>query len=204
MLIKSNSLPDTLQIDIKIDIDIDTKETVEQNEQLLPILNNKLTKKERIKKRLREMILESTIHGLPNVLKTDAIHLKIIWICLFLVTFIVSIYMIIGNINDYLNYEVTTNIDLVYEQPVIFPTVSFQFNYGYSNANYSLENNIIKMFYGKFECKNLKNEFEKQVLKSGNTYYKFNSGYNLNGDVIDIKYQKVAGYYGGNLNFIFN
>jgi hypothetical protein len=43
MLIKSNSLADTLQIDIKIDIDIDTKETVEQNEQLLPILNNKLT-----------------------------------------------------------------------------------------------------------------------------------------------------------------
>ena len=70
------------------------------------------------------MILESTIHGLPNVLKTEAIHLKIIWICLFLVTFTVSIYMILGNVNDYLNYEVTTNIDLVYEQPVIFPTIS--------------------------------------------------------------------------------
>ena len=123
--IKRDLTTDSLNIDIIINIDIDTMESSNQVIESVKNSNsNKLTKKERITKRIKEMILESTIHGLPNVLKTEAIHLKIIWICLFLVTFTVSIYMILGNVNDYLNYEVTTNIDLVYEQPVIFPTIS--------------------------------------------------------------------------------
>ena len=39
--------------------------------------------------------------------------------------------------------------------------------------------------------------FEKLQSKKGDYYYKFNSGKNINGTPIEIKKQKIIGYYGG-------
>jgi hypothetical protein len=59
-----------------------------------------------------------------------------------------------------------------------------------------LDNNVINIFYENLKI-STSEHFEKIQSKKGDIYYKFNSGKNLNGTPIGIKYQKVIGYYGG-------
>ena len=75
------------------------------------------SKKSRIKKRLKEMLSDSTIHALPNIYKTERILFKIMWFFFFLATFFTSIRLIVTSINDYLEYETITQVDIGSEQP---------------------------------------------------------------------------------------
>ena len=144
--------------------------------------NNQVLKKMRIHEKLKEMILDSTIHALPNIYKTENFYLKKMWFCLFLIAFAFSIILIKKSINDYLDYETV-------------PTISFQFSYAYSPV-YSLERNIINIYFQNNPINNLNDVFE-QVNSNGGIYYKFNSGKNMNGNITEIKKQKVLGYRGG-------
>jgi len=77
-----------------------------------------------------------------------------------------------------------------------FPTISFQFDYGFAKkgVNFSSDNNLISIFYENNYI--IPNEhFEKIQSKSlgGDFYYKFNSGKDIDGNPIDIKYQKNFG-----------
>ncbi len=99
----------------------------------------------RIHEKLKEKISNSTFHALPNIYKTDHFFLKIMWFCLFLIASALSIILIKKSINDYLDYETVTKIQIGIEQPAEFPTVSFQFSYAYSPV-FSLEGNIIKLY----------------------------------------------------------
>jgi hypothetical protein len=165
--------------------------------------NNELSKHDRIRNLLDITIQQSTIHGLPNFLKARNKTFKTIWLFSFLAAIASSFYLIKNNINNYLKYQVVTNLDLIYEQPIRFPTISFQFNYGFSNANYSLEENIFKLYYDNTEKLNISNEFEQIESTTGNIFFKFNSGKNIAGEKIDMKYQKTDGYLGGLSSQIF-
>ena len=157
--------------------------------------NNQVLKKMRIQEKLKEKISNSTFHALPNIYKTEHFYLKIMWFCLFLIAFALSIILIKKSINDYLDYETVTKIQIGIEQPAEFPTVSFQFSYAYSPV-YSLERNIINIYFQNNLINNLNDVFE-QVNSNGGMYYKFNSGKNMNGNITEIKKQKVLGYRGG-------
>jgi hypothetical protein len=149
----------------------------------------------RIHEKLKEKISNSTFYALPNIYKTDHFFLKIMWFCLFLIAFALSIILIKKSINDYLDYETVTKIQIGIEQPAEFPTVSFQFSYAYTPV-YSLERNIININFQNNLINNLNDAFE-QVNSNGGIYYKFNSGRNMNGNITEIKKQKVLGYRGG-------
>ena len=97
--------------------------------------------------------------------------------------------------HDYLDYVTVTKIQIGIEQPAEFPTISFQFSYAYSPV-YSLERNIINIYFQNNPINNLNDVFE-QVNSNGGIYYKFNSGKNMNGNITEIKKQKVLGYRGG-------
>ncbi len=155
----------------------------------------KNTKKMRILEKIKEKISNSTFHALPNIYKTENLCLKRMWFCLFLIAFALSIILIKKSINDYLDFETVTKIQIGIEQPAEFPTVSFQFSYAYSPV-FSLEGNIIKLYYKNNLINNLNDAFE-QVNSNGGIYYKFNSGRNMNGNITEIKKQKVLGYRGG-------
>ncbi len=59
-----------------------------------------------------------------------------------------------------------------------------------------MENNLISIFYENIPIK--PNEhFEKIQSKKGDIYFKFNSGKNINGTPIELKYQRIIGYNGG-------
>ena len=155
----------------------------------------------RIKECVKEATLSSTIHGIPNALRAEKTFIKFLWIIGFLTTVSTSIYLISKNINDYLEYETVTKISVINEQPTIFPTLSFQFNYSNFQGNYSLENNVIKLFYENIGL-NISESFQIVQYKT-NKIYKFNSGINNTGQKIDIKKQKIAGDRGGFYSEVF-
>jgi hypothetical protein len=155
------------------------------------------TKKVRIQEKIKEMMTDSTIHALPNIYKTEKIFFKLMWLSFFLITFIFSIRYIYKTVSDYLLYETVTKISIGIDQPAPFPTVSFQFQYGFSSANYTLEGNIIKLYFGNIIKKNLSEQIERINSPQAGEYYKFNSGKDINGNEVEFKYQKKVGFYGG-------
>ena len=159
------------------------------------------SKRSRIKHCVKEATLSSTIHGIPNALRAEKTYIKFMWIFGFLITVSTSIYLISKNINEYLEYETVTKISIINEQPTIFPTLSFQFNYSNFQGNYSLEDNVIKLFYENFGL-NISESFEIVKYKT-NKIYKFNSGINNTGQKIAIKKQKIAGDKGGFYSEVF-
>ena len=75
------------------------------------------SKKSQIKQKFKQMLMDSTIHALPNIFKTNRIFFKIMWLCFFLVSFAFSVQLIKKSINDYLKYETISQIDVGFEQP---------------------------------------------------------------------------------------
>ncbi len=52
----------------------------------------KISKSQKIKQRVKQLIINSTSHGLPHLLRSDILIIKIMWICFFLICFTLSIY----------------------------------------------------------------------------------------------------------------
>jgi len=160
----------------------------------------KISKSQKIKQRVKQLIINSTSHGLPHLLRSDILIIKIMWICFFLICFTLSIYFIVNNINQYLKYEVVTIIDLVYEYPIQFPTISLKFNTDNSIAYYSLENNIVNLIYSNVLLnKDIEKEFEQlnTTNHNGSIFYKFNSGKNMKNNLISFRNQTKIGELGG-------
>ncbi len=51
--------------------------------------------------------------------------IKLVWIIFLIVVFFASVYYVVLNVLDYLQYETTTSIFTINEQEAEFPTVSF-------------------------------------------------------------------------------
>ena len=145
---------------------------------------------------LRELILSSSFHGFVKIVKTKYIFLKVIWGFFVLISIMSCSYLIIKNIIYYLDYNVVTNINVIYEIPTQFPSVSLcQQNSDYTTPNTSFlsQQTLIKC---KFNLKNC-NQSDFSVFYDpyyGNCY-KFNGGFNSAGEPIDVLYSKEAGKF---------
>ena len=74
---------------------------------------------------LTKLLKDSTAYGVPNIFKRDKIFLKIYWLIFVLLGTSVSSYYTFATIINYFKYDVVTKIESVYEQPMIFPTITF-------------------------------------------------------------------------------
>lgn len=161
---------------------------------------NEIEKKEQEKKfkfmlSLRELILSSSFHGFVKIVKTKHIFLKVIWGFFVLISIMSCSYLIIKNILYYLDYNVVTNINVIYEIPTQFPSVSLcQQNSDYSsNTGFLSQQSLIKCKFNLQNC----NESDFSVFYDpyyGNCY-KFNGGVNNVGKKIDVLYSKEAGKF---------
>ena len=79
-------------------------------------------------KKKKEDIIEDlgslTIHGIPNIAKSDGIISTSMWVLITLVSAGFSCYYIAQGISDFLGYDVTTKIRFINEQPAMFPSVT--------------------------------------------------------------------------------
>lgn len=148
------------------------------------------TKSGLIKLKTIEILSNSTIHGLPNIFKAPNLIRKILWMLLILIFSSFGIYMIIINILDYLEYDVTTKIVVVKEYPTQFPTITF-YNLKNYKLNYSLDDILINCNFNDDFCKST--DFEELQDELGNVFYQFNNGRNSTHQKIEIKNSRRSG-----------
>ena len=75
-------------------------------------------------KKLSGLVEVSSCHGLPNIVRTNSNLIRILWSLAFLASLVYSVISIINMINDYLNYSVVVNMELVQDYDLEFPTVT--------------------------------------------------------------------------------
>lgn len=78
----------------------------------------------KIKQKFIEWSQSSTSHGYPNIFRTKNIVVKIMWLIFFLAGIGVGIYMVVRGVNQYFEYEVTTQIRRLRADSLVFPAVS--------------------------------------------------------------------------------
>ena len=85
---------------------------------------NKLNTRAQLKEALKESILGSTFHGVPNIYRSKGTILKLFWtVCLLGSTGFCS-FSIAKSIIDYYEYKVVTHISSIYENPIEFPLIT--------------------------------------------------------------------------------
>ncbi len=155
------------------------------------------------KSKIKETLLGSTAHGIPNLVRNESKFLKVLWIVCFFISLSGCTYFLHNAIIDYFNYKKVTKIDVIYEQPTDFPTISICNNI---ESNLTLENvNHCKINYD-MSCLTAKENFFEPF---SDTHYgrclSFNSGKNFSRKPVSI----LKSYYPGSddglyLNFKIN
>ena len=75
-----------------------------------------ILKKRKIVDSLKETLESSSIHALPNIVKTNHLSIKILWSMYFIVSGGFCTYFMINTILSYINYEITSKINISYER----------------------------------------------------------------------------------------
>ena len=135
-------------------------------------------KKEKIFESLKQVGLTAQVHGIPRIFHSEKMILKAMWAFFFICSVGAYAYFLIETLCNYLQYSVVTNIDLVFENPMLFPTVTFCA----ANPpirNYSLSDFVIECKYNNIiNCSTdqyFTVYFDNVQLRN---CYKFNSGQN--------------------------
>ena len=123
-------------------------------------LNSIKTKKIYFKK-IFDLVEVSSCHGLPNIIRTQRYLIKIIWSLAFLTSLVYSVISIVNTINDFLNYDVVVNMELVQDFDLEFPAVTVcnynPFDFSNDQAVRTIEsylNNITNAKENYFSFKN--------------------------------------------------
>jgi hypothetical protein len=75
-------------------------------------------------KKLKEILSGSNAHALPHLVGNQNKILKSIWLFFFLISIFACFYFLNRTFNDYFKYTKVTSIDIINEQPAIFPTIA--------------------------------------------------------------------------------
>jgi len=103
---------------------------------------------EKLKEEIEEWCIDSTSHGIPRIVKSKSIILKIVWTIFFLGSFSYCTYTLVKTIIKYTNYDVRLQISTVEDLPATFPAVTFC-NINPINEEYSAD--ILSDFFQKIE-----------------------------------------------------
>ena len=95
---------------------------------LLMEQNTKSIIRTKILKKIFELSENSTSHGIPSILRTNRLTIRILWTDCLLASISGCSYMVYKTISDYLNYETVSKIEYITELKSEFPTVSICMN----------------------------------------------------------------------------
>lgn len=157
-----------------------------------------LKKMRKIAESVKSLMLDSTIQGIPKILRTKRLFFKIMWFSFLFGSGLACGYFVTKTFVDFLEYDTITSIETVIDHQLEFPTFSFC-NY----ANSSFEFVILDCVFNRDkDCKkNWSNHFETYDDTFYGKCYRFNSGKNMRKQPIQIKNSSVAGlYYGFSLD----
>jgi len=132
---------------------------------------------------IKEIISSSSLSYLLSPIRSKRLFIKLVWL-IFLILFLFgSIYYVVVNVLDFLQYETTTSIFTINESESEFPTISFC---NIRNSNFKIE---ITNFWFQNEDLNEKwqNQIEFYTDISYGHCYRFNSGLNYSNQSVPIK-----------------
>ena len=118
------------------------------------IKHKKLSKK--LKKETIKQIETLTTHGFPNIFRSKHILVKIIWTILFLGALGLLIYLLYNNVNDYLEYNVTTVVRSINVDELDFPVITI--------CNRNLASNQKGLEYFKYFFKQINKRNSKDFV----------------------------------------
>jgi len=144
---------------------------------------NTESKSKKIQNRALQLLLQTSAHGIPRLLRAKRIFFIIMWFAFIMVSTGFGAYFIVKNTMDYLDYKAVTTINVIDEYKSQFPTISFC---GSPNFNQSIDDLILRVRFEKFFLQNYSNIFETFNDSVYGKCYRFNSGKNLYGETIPI------------------
>ena len=106
-----------------------------------------------LKTEIFEFLSKSTIHGLPNIIISKHLIIKLMWLLLTILSSACCTYFIIKGVNEYLQYNVTTEVRIINEHEITCPTITIC-NENFFTTKKSVdylrriikENNLINLF----------------------------------------------------------
>jgi len=158
----------------------------------MKILRNKVgtmtTTTKDYKTPIKEIISYSSLAFLLSPIKSKRLFIKIIWIVFLFGLLFGSIYYVVVNVFDYLQYETTTSIYEILEQESEFPTISIC---SMKNFNFNIE--ILYFLFQNEDLRNKsKNHIESFTDSDYGNCYRFNSGLNLSNQSVPIIFKYIS------------
>ena len=101
-----------------------------------------------------DLIDASSLPRTHILIKSKHITVKIVWFIFTVILMTLSIKYVIGNVSNYYNYEVVTNINVIQENKSQFPAVSFCFHSADSEKLSEIKLMNKSIVYCKFELRN--------------------------------------------------
>ena len=83
------------------------------------------TKGAKLKEATYRLVARTSIYGLPRVLQTNLVGIRITWLLALAISISSCIYLLNLNIRDYKKYDVITKIEKIQPTSMIFPAVVF-------------------------------------------------------------------------------
>jgi hypothetical protein len=176
--------------------------------------------KNEIKKEFKEALANTSCHGASNLIKTNNLLLKTLWILAIVTSISGCSYLIVKSIVEYLKFEVVTNIKVIKEFDAEFPMITFCNENGivtregqelYRKFKEKTYPHILNNFTNDekkrmgfnlsdilIECKfrdqfcDLEKDFVWYFDAEFGVCYRFNSGYDQSGRYIGVKHVRSA------------
>lgn len=83
------------------------------------------SKKVKLKQKLNELLLNTSAHGFPRLLRAKNLFFILMWLFFLCASILFGSYFVINTIFDYLKYETITSIQVITEEQSQFPSISF-------------------------------------------------------------------------------
>ena len=156
-------------------------------------------KAKRIKKNLNEILVNSTSHGIPNIIRANSLFLKIMWSLFFILSTCTCFFYIAKIITEFLKFNTVTTISFINERQSLFPTVSFC---SWPVFNESIDKIVLSVTFEKVKLENYGEIFEPFNDSTYGQCFRFNSGKNMNGKKV-VQLKSTKGGFTNRLNIQF-
>ena len=125
--------------------------------------------------KLKDLLEATSLPGLPLLLKSKSLIVKLIWLLFISLFGTGCIYFARKSLLDFFSYNTVTNINIIKQNETQFPTVSFCiYQSNLTEENISLNEFIISCKFDFKNC-NLDKDFKIYSLKRGDLCFRFNS-----------------------------
>ncbi len=145
----------------------------------------------KIRERIFELLIQSTAHGIPNMLRTNSCLLRSLWLIFFIISTCICLYFTVKSFQDYFEYSTVTSIKVIDEKFPQFPAISIC---AYPEFKLSMNENIIAASFEKVEFLNFSGVFEQFNDSFYGKCYRINSDKNIYNEKIDLLNSTLSGY----------